>query len=217
MNPPYSPYQIPVVPPTGYWLGPIDELLAPARRAGLLMIILGSLSLLGGVCMLAVLALPVDQLLRDSNITPADIANTGFTPQQFIKVLVVMMSSIFVGVAITMLIMGFLVRRGGAASAIVSLVLVSLLALLLALQTLVQGIRVLSGDPRMIASVGITLLILAVLVLLIVWLVGAIRAAGSLKQLKQQQLAQWYAMQHHPAWTGYGQVPPQAPGGGPTS
>lgn len=204
MNLMHSPYLLPIHPPSGDWLGETDSLIAPARRASTLMLVLGGLGLLAGLCVGGAAFLPLDELIRRSNIDVSQLQTGGLPPAQYLRLMFILTASFVLGVSATLLILGALVRRGGIASAIVSVVLVGLLTLLVGLQAILQVLQaVLTPNDYMIGSAIFSLLIVAALVLLITWLAAAIRAAGPLQRARQQQVEQWYAMQHHPAWTGY--------------
>src|SRR5690606_14178230 len=130
---------------------PMETLLRPARRAGILMFVVSGLMLLCGVCVGMLGALPLDQM----EMPPAVMAElsraereTGMKRWVFFAI----GGGIIAVPSLILLILGFFVRRGGAGSIITSIVLTGLLMLLMALN-LLGAAR--SGSIELILPLGV--------------------------------------------------------------
>jgi hypothetical protein len=210
-----SPYSLPPNPyvpgPLGYGWNPYEQYLKPARRAGLLMIILGSLAMFCGTCFTGLSYVPTDQLAPEQQQLLRQIEKqVGMPAAQYIR-----WSGIgLLGSGVVLLSVGLWVRTGtrvavAAAAAVAGLGLVyfGLGALLL----LVQGTPV----PACFQC-----LLVALFVLLMVWLVGAWRSAGTMGAVYEQYRAQYWQhlqqqQQYGQQYPGGGTVPPPGPGGPP--
>lgn len=212
-------------PPAGQWPwpypppvaggGPFADLLAPARRAGTLMMLLGALGLTCGFCFGISSLVPFDQLPAEQLEQLEQItAETGLS----VRAMLIFSAVAAAAPSLAMLICGALTRKGGRAAAWTSLILVSLFAVLLAVRV-GRSLIMAFGSPAPVqwlvdaATVGV---VLALLVLLIVWLVQAVRRAEQLRRTMQQyQWQYWqYAAQQQQAyarWVAAQQQPPQPP------
>ena len=208
------------------------ELLAPARRAGVLMITLGVLFVLGGLCM----------AFAGTVISSGELATTPQgrqLQQQFdqlesqagmsVRTLMLIAGACPLAAGALLGAMGFFVRGGGMGAVITSMVLVAVLALFLGfilLAVLVQGVAGRAGGAEFVGAVCVYGLPLFLLVLLLVWLIQAARASSKLEQARQQFQAQmWHYQQQQQMYqqpgtgTGTGVAPPPGapgPGSGPT-
>jgi hypothetical protein len=209
--PPYSPQQ----PAYGGYPPPRppespDELLAPARRAGTMMIVVGAMSVLCGL-FLAWQA-------RDFDASSAATPELRKQMEQQIELVesqtgasfqTLMFVAAFVPLAVGALVggVGFFVRGGSLASVIIGAILVGGLVLvtgLVLIAGLIQG--AVAGPVVAIASLCIYGLPLALLGLLFVWLLQAARAASRVALARQQYQAQlWQYQQYQQAYLQQGQ------------
>ena len=216
-----SPYQPGYGPVPGQ--DPVAHLLAPARRASWLSIILGVLLLACGACAGAFYLIPFDQLPPESRAEyqRADEqvrAQTGMGLRQSMGLGAVIL---FVP-ALLLLVLGILVRNGGRGLSI-TLMVVTIVLLLLGLLNLASGVLGVARDPR--AAVGLCFVVIpvALLGLLLYFLIGAVRNAGQLAAARAQHQSQYW--QYQQSQQVYGQpwqgAPPPPPppvppeGGGP--
>ena len=206
--PPYSP-QEPAFggyPPPEQPQSP-DELLAPARRAGTLMIVVGALSVLCGLWM----------AWQSNNFDPAAPGVPSelqrqmqqqvemFETQTGMAFRTLMLAVAFVPLAVGAVLggLGFYVRGGSFGVVITALVLTGVLLLITAVLLLggvLQGAAM--GGPvfaaGMLCQCGVPFVLL---VLLTVWLVQAARGASRLASARQQHQAQaWQHQQYQQAY-----------------
>jgi hypothetical protein len=203
-----------------YYDPTMDRLYAPARRSAVLMFVVGGFLLLCGVCVGLVARLaPLDQLAAASGVNADQIAEIGMTPAELMRLIYIIMAVGSLVLGILFCVLGLLLRKGGIVPAVCSLVLVSLLVLFMLLQVVTATAQVLT---RREPAIGVALMISVAFLLLLVWLVisliGAIRAAASIRAAQGQYAQQYWQMQQqayqHGAYAGYGYAAPapqQAP------
>ena len=234
--PPYSP-----TPPGygGYAQPSPDQLLAPARRAGILMIVLGVLFVLAGLCLAF-----VSRMLDHPDFT----SQPGYLEmkQQMdqieaqagtsVQTVMLIMGAIPLALGALLGGLGFAVRGGGLVPVVLSIALTGLLLLLVGLIVLGGLLQGAVGNPAQLLGVlcfyGSPFLML---VLLMVWLVQAARASSQIAAARQQYQAQvWQYQQQQqnylqnagqpqhqqgygapPAGMGYHYPPAQPPAGQP--
>jgi hypothetical protein len=176
-----SPYQPPTSysQPVGY--DDFQDPLKPARRAGILMYVLGGLTLLSSFCCVGIGVTLVRQPQLFSEMPTARQVSPGEVFGE---------SAVALAVAIVLLVLGNFVRRGSKGAIVLTLVLSSLLLILLLLGT-IGALPTLLAIGRPEAMVGACIMVVPVVVLiwLIVWLVQGMRAAD-------RAMAQGYAMQY---------------------
>jgi len=212
--PPYSPMQQPY---GGYPAPPPpspQELLAPARRAGVLMIVVGVLFVLFGLCMGV-----FSWMIRQPGFTSSPEfaqAQEHFRQaeiQSGMSVETMLLVSGIVPLALGALFggLGFFVRGGGFGAIITGIVASAGLLLLLGLGTL--GTLVASAaNPSNLAGVCVYLVPFGLVLLLLVWLIQAARAASRVAAARQQHQAQaWQYQQYQQAYLQQGQAPSQPP------
>lgn len=190
-----------------YYHATPDALLGPARRASLILFLLGGLLLLfttcvGGSALFSteeVLAKTIEDM-RQVNPQAAEI----YTPQVLRTVQIAM--AVVIGlVALTAIILGVVVRSGSRGSAITALVLVLL-------PSFVVGLMLLStlfaGPATFLTASALMLLPFILVVMAITSLIGAIRAAPQIEAARRQM----YAMHQHQQmqYQAYLQQPPQS-------
>ena len=212
MQPPYGGYPAPPPPSP-------ENLLAPARRASMLMIFIGVLSVACGLCIAyqarnfdPTQAAPSPELARQMEQQVAMFeSQTGMNFQKFMAA----MGIIPLAVGAVIGAMGFYVRGGSFGWIIAACVLVGMLLLatgLVFLVGLLQGLA--AGALVGIAAAcvyGVPFLLLA---LLLVWLIQAARVSSRIAQARQQYQAQmWQYQQYQQAYLQESQQP-QPPGMG---
>ena len=184
-NAPYAPYPHPAYTPTA-------ALRAPARRASVLMMVVGSLTLIFGV-LLGLMALFWGQFASEPELAE----QVRQLESQLQGVSVQLMLGVFSGllgvVGLAMLALGILARKGTPARVIPGLVLTGLVLLFWLANTfaVVRG-----GSPAQVVFAG---LILLTLVLQIVWLIQATRNAPAVARTLANGLAQWQPQPNYPA------------------
>jgi hypothetical protein len=200
-----------------------DQLLAPARRAGVLMIVLGVLFVFCGLCMAG-----VGWAMNQPDFTDSpQYADMKQVVQQFeaqtrmsmqTALLIVGIIPLAVGALLGGL--GFVVRNGGFVTIILSIVLTSVLLLFLGLIIIAGGIQTATTNPSQLAGLCFYVVPFALLTLNLVWLIQAARASSQIAAARQQQQTQmWQYQQYQETYRqnaqqqGYPQVPPQQPGG----
>ncbi len=199
-------YQSPYQPPSGYSNFDYSQpdLLAPARRASLMMFILGGLALLSSFCCAGAGAM-VPQLMQQPDFAQRMQNVPGATPT-LLRAVFIFMGVLSLAAAIAMVILGVFVRRGGKGSIVTSIVL-CVLTMFLMLVYLVGA--VLQGGQEVIGGVCMAIVPIVLLVVLIVMLVAALQAADKVAahrysvQYWQHAQQQAYAQQ-----AGYGYLPP---------
>jgi hypothetical protein len=187
-----------------YYQPPIDP-LGPAKRASLLMFIMGPLIFLAGACLVSVPSMlrvmpPNPQLTQTMQQLDEELHGDVDA-----KLMIGGVFSAVVGVA--MLILAFFVRRGGRTACILGAVLAGLLGVW-SVMNLLGGL--LMGN---VGGVCMSALMIASFGLMIAWLIQAIRASGRVTLAQQQYAAQYWQYQqtmqaYANAGYGYG-VPPQ--------
>ena len=190
-----------------------EELLAPARRAGILMIVTGVLCVACGLCT----AYQARNFDPGAANLPPEVARqmeqqmTLFETQTGMSFQKAMAAVGIVPLAVGAVIggMGFFVRGGSFGWIIAASVLVGMLLLGAGLILLIGLIQGLSAGPAFALAAtcvyGVPFLLLA---LLLVWLIQAARASSRVALAKQQYQAQvWHYQQYQQA---YLQQSPQA-------
>lgn len=210
-----SPYQVPPYAPGPAGYDPYSPLLAPARRAGLLMIILGSVTAAYFVCNgAAFVVMPANQIFSTAAVPPGQ--QMPFSPQTM-KTAGVAFSAVMLLVGVAMIVLGVMVRQNSGGAILTGLILSSILALMAGLFVLAMLVAGLTA-PLMFVFACVLALPLALLILNLVWLAQAMRAGAQLRAAQAQYQAQyWQYQQHQQAYAQQpwqGPVPPPPP---PTS
>lgn len=222
-----SPYQPQYPLNFDYFQPGTPDLLAPARRAAIMLFIVGGLSLLcGGGFVVLPFALPMSQLIAQAPMRlPEPPPGVSLEDALKLTYLILGIGGLFVGAAI--LLLGFFVRKGRGWACITGIVICLLLMAFLALNIVVTLFQT-GGNPAMligglcVGSVPGTLLTLTM-----IWLIQAARVAPRLRELEQQYQMQWWQYQQQQAaygaqpnaaapptsaWqSGYGMGPPVVP------
>lgn len=218
--PPYSPQQPAYggYPPQQPPQSP-DELLAPARRAGITMIVLGVLAVACGLCLAAtgsVIDNPelaqspqYQQMQQQFQQVEREL---GITLRQFF----VFMGAVPLAMGAILGALGFGVRGGRRGVAIASIVFVGILLAVLGLVILgglVQAVAT-GARPEMLLGMCVYGVPFALLLMVMVWLVQAVRGAQKVEWARRQYQAQmWHYQQYQQAYLQQGQPPAQPPPG----
>jgi hypothetical protein len=196
----------------------ISQLLRPAKTAGILMIVMGSLLLLLALLIAVALgALPqqtIDEIYSDLVANDPNLA-AQLTSQQFAQMVptIGVCLGVTVGIfALAVLIMGIFTRGGGSGALITGVILNLLAAAILALIVvggLVEGVK----DPSALIGVAIFAVPLALLIVTVVLQFKAMGNRQGIDSIRQQQWAgmQYQQYQQYQAYQQYPQYPPQSP------
>lgn len=211
--------------------------LAPARRASIMLFVLGGLGLACGLGLgTMVWMAPTDVLVKQLQATmnPGQLSQLppGWTIETFAHVAYTAAAILIVVGGIVMLLVGFFARRGGRGASVAGIVICALVILWLAVNlvgSLVQTLR--APGAQAAGAVVFGVVCIAAFALTLAWLVQAARAAPMVAWNRQRMQAQYghyeqqYAAYQQPAppppgygyGYGYGAVPPppQAPAAQP--
>lgn len=203
-----SQYPSPYSPPPGgypqqmYW-DPARDLLAPARRASILMFVYGGLMLLCGGCTLANAAfLRSPETVRQVRESLPNLELP--SPRE-----TAISAAVLLVTAIGFIALGAWVRNGRRGALITSMVFVGLILLYQA-GGLILSVAA-GADP---AALGISLcfsvvLVIAPMVLLLVWLIQALRNSRQVDGAQAYAQQYWQYAQQYQQQQGY---PPPPPG-----
>jgi hypothetical protein len=219
-------------PPDFSQYQPVSDPLAPARRASIILFVLGGLCVMGSGCIgVAAWTLPMDEMLAKAKLTlPAP--PPGMTMSQFLQVMYTGIAFLGICFGISLVVVGLFVRRGSRAASITAIAL-CIPAALFFLCNLGSVFSQSAGNP-LILVIGLcaTFVPFGLLVLTCVWLIAALRQLPSVQFAQQQyQMQMWQYHQQQAAahqqptpppvsndpWQrGYGMTPPPPPPGGPS-
>lgn len=222
-----NPYQPPAgAPGFNYYRPAGPDPLAPARRASVLLFVLGGLAVLGGICAgLIAWVVPLDQIINQaqSSLTPQQLSQLppGMSLEHLVRIGYTVLAVLGVGFGVLLLCLAPFVRGGGRGATITAIV-VFLLVGLLCLFDLLSALAQLAGGA--VATGIVSLVFVAVvgglIILALVLLFQAMRTSGYAAWHRQQMQAQyWHYQQQQAVYTqqpttpagygyGYGSVPP---------
>lgn len=214
-----SPYNVPQQYSAAYGYDPFTYYLAPARRASVLMFILGGLGLACGLCIgVVIMIAPLEQVIEQSGVDFSEFRQMGYAPEKVLRVMYGGMSIVATIFAIALIVLAAFVRRGGLGAIVTSLVLCGLviLLLLLSLASVLVQLGRLAGAAETVISLFLIGGLLSIFILQFVWLIKAARASSAVRILRQQhQMQYWQYQQQHQMYAqqyGYGQqVHPSSP------
>lgn len=185
-----------------------DDWLAPARRAGLALIVLGAILLVGGGCCgLATISFSRGGDAQAQFMAEFDQAGVSV---EMVRTLLIAFTAAQVVAGLVLVVLGALVRGGSRWATIASIVLVGLMILgLLGVAGLgvVAALTEGATDPASILGLCMFVAPLALLVPALVMLIRASQANAALRA------AQWQAWQQQQST--WGGPPPPPPGGPP--
>jgi hypothetical protein len=211
---PYSPPPQAYASNYAYFNAPDPR--GPARRASVMMIVLGSLLLVLGLCVVG-----VGQMMRSTPL-PAELASqvqqiesqTGVTLAGIMAVAGVVM----VVFSLLMIALGIWVRGGGLVAAVLSIIATSVALLMLSFVVLFGTIGALQrGNPQAFVQIFIWGIAWVLFLVQLILLISAARASGRVAVSQQQLHAQyWQYQQNMQAYGGGGgyhapMAPPPAP------
>jgi hypothetical protein len=214
-----SPYSLPQGYPPGYgYYDPTGQILAPAKRAGLTMIILGSLILAYFTCNAGYFFIAGPEDLAQNPMI-ANNPNAPHLTSETMKKLGVGMSVALGAIGLAMIVLGVVVRRGHRSSIVASIVISAVMALVFAGVSLLTAIAGIMAPILFACSCG-SAIPLGVVILILYWLVQGLKATAQLQAVQMQYQAQmWQYQQTQQAYGqggayGYGypaQPPPPPP------
>ncbi|MCC7352022.1 MAG: hypothetical protein IT446_15795 [Phycisphaerales bacterium] len=185
---------------------------APARRAGMLMIVLGILMLLGGVCIFGFgWAYPLDQLPPEQAQAISKLEQETGVPVQRVFIA---MGVILALPSLLMLILGLFVRRGGMGSIVTSMILVGLMILVEAMYVLMGILQVIRGQEGAMAGLCMMVVPLVLLVVLMVLLIQAVKNVRQVQSARQYSNPYWmppYSQNPYDGTTPHGMAPTPPP------
>jgi hypothetical protein len=201
---PPSPYSAPQPQPAHYAYAQYDAYFAPARRAGLLMFILGGIGMTCAFCMGIVAAVaPMERLIAESGVVLPSSAETGVSPETLMRLGYGIIAGGALLFSLLILILAVFVRRGSIGATITAIVIDSLIILLLginAIGSLFQALR----NPSALIGVVIVVAMLAGFLLLLVWLIQALRATATIKAMQTHYQQQYWQYQQQQQMYAYG-------------
>lgn len=214
---PYPPYPSPYAPPQAgtYFGDPGDTILAPARRAAMLMFVLGGLIMLLGICNGAqALVVGAEEFAKvNERFSVPGGPPTPFSPET-LRTMSLVMAGVTLFAGLAYVAVGAAVRRGSRGAAIGGIVL-SVLAMLFALLVVAGSLLAAIAAPPMLACACGSLLPVSLFGLLIWWLVQSLRAVANWRVVQAQYQMQYWqyqqAAQAYGAMGGYGYGMPQHP------
>src|SRR6185295_13925183 len=162
--------------------------LAPARRAGAMMYLVGGIVLAAALCCAGMGAMFPRIVAQQPEIMNKLGEIPEATPQR-IQLALVAIGIVMLIVAILHLVLAPFVRRGSKGAIITGIVMTILLILAMGLQLLGSALQLASAKAEAGVSACVLLLVIALLVLQLVWLISAMRGAD-------HALASQYAMQY---------------------
>jgi len=209
--PPYS--QPPVQQNYGYdfsYYQSQDDVLAPAKRASVLMFVLGGLVLLPSCCC-GVVAFALPAMMAQQPGAFSDLSAAGMTVETT-QVMLGIGGGVALLMGVTMIVLGRFVRRGSMGAAVTASVLAALIVLYLLINGL--GIMVMSGKlppAQVVMGIAMTVIGLVVFGMLILWLIQAAMAAPRVAMMKSQYQQQLWQYQQQQQMYQAGYVPPPMP------
>jgi hypothetical protein len=188
-QPPHPGYQ-------NYYYQPPPDPLAPAKRASILMFVLGGLSLCCGMCIGIFAFIPWQQIVASSPDLAqmqSEFDKLPFTPNMLFAIMAV----IALAPGVLYIILGLFLRKGSMIAAITSIVLTLLWVLMCLLSIVTSFARL--GAGRMSSAGGgnacVVFVCLALAILLLVWLVQAVKAISNLSLTTSQYQQQYWQYQ----------------------
>lgn len=199
-----SPYSLPNYYPAGY--DPMSAYLGPARRAGVLMFVLGGLGMACGVCLgISALITPIESMISASGMNVPELP-PGMSIGQLMRIAYVVMAVGLLIQSILMIVLGVFVRRGSVGAIITSLVICVLVTLFLLINFIGPLMQLGHAPGTAIMSLTMIAVPLCLYGLLIMWLLQAKRSADTVSAMRMQYQAQyWQYMQQQQMYQqGYG-------------
>jgi hypothetical protein len=213
-QPPYTPAG-PAVDYSQFAPPGQDDLLAPARRAGILMAVLGMLVAFMGACNGGSALMLTPERMAENQAAMRELG----WPESPIKPETTRIASAITGgltllVGIAFVVNGVFVRRGTPAAVTTGLFLTGGLLLLVGGLCLMAIIALLVSPMVAAGMLCIFLVPLLLLVWLMIWLIAASKNSSRIAHAAQQYQAQYFQyQQHQQAYGGYAAGAPYPPAG----
>jgi hypothetical protein len=187
-----------------------DDLRAPARRAGILMAVLGVLIALMGACNAgsALVVTPEKMVENQAAMRELGWPDSPIKPETT-RIASAVAGGVTLLVGILFVVNGIYVRRGTPAAVTTGLFLTGGLMLLVGGLCLMAAIALLVSPVMAAAMLCVLLVPLVLLVWLLVWLIGAAKNSARIAYAMQQYQAQFYMYQQQQQM--YAQPPSVAP------
>ena len=191
-----SQYPNPQTPvPIGYFPDP----LALAKRAGILMIVLGVLTMLCGVGT-AFISQNWEAILAQQ---PAEVRSS--IPAEVNSHALLSEAKLISGIALGLMALGVVVRRGRKGPCIAAIGLVGLIAVFFALIVVASLTQIGRGNPMGIGAVLIFGSADLVVIWLLIWLIQALNSTSQIAQTQSAYQAQyWQHLQQQQAYQNIG-------------
>ena len=194
-SPPPSPYAPPQPPIDFSSYQPGGDLLGPARRAGILLIVIGALVAMFGTCNLAgAIVIGPEEMAQQQ----AELRGMGLPQSPIDPGVQRVLSGVFAGltllVGIALAVNGASVRRGSSLATTVGMVVTGGLGLLVGLLVVMFGMAAFVAPPMAVGACIMTVP-LGLLVWAFIWLVAAARHGPRLAAAQQQYAANYYQLQ----------------------
>lgn len=210
---PYSPQQFP--PDFSQYQAAPDP-LAPARRAGVMLLIVGALMIALGTCGGMVgFMIPLDQLnqvIAQSHVDTAQFP-PGMAPAEFMRDALIGAAVLCVPLGIVTIVAGLFTRRSARWAIISGIVLCALPLLYLVFSMLTALARGTMNPQMLVSSLCMICIPAALLTLTLIWLIAALRRFPGIQYAQQQY--QWQMWQYQQQQAAYQQnpvaLPPAAP------
>jgi hypothetical protein len=179
-----------------------DQLLGPARIASLIMVLVGTVLLLFGGCVLAALNIvPKDEFLRGMEQGMAQTNPELNVSGEQLLTGIMIVSGGLAGVGLLLVIAGVIVRSGSLGACVFSIVVVGMILLLMVVMVISSLISSLKNPAELL---GLCMLLVPTIALgaALAMLIKAARNAGKIEQAKQYLLywQQQYQVQMQQAW-----------------
>jgi len=190
---PYSPYQAPQVNPMAYAHAQLQGLGWQFSRAGMMLIITGSVMALCGLACGAMGLMPLEQMMAEAPMDPQ--LQAMMTPQMM-KLFLFIIGGASLLYAVLAIVLGIMVRKHGKAATITAIVVTSLVLAYLLINIL--GGLLQMGKLGGQALLGECAVVPAFIVGLwqLIWLIQALRSSGPLAAMQSQmQMQYWQMMQ----------------------
>jgi hypothetical protein len=193
-------------------------LLAPARRAAILMFVLGGLTAAFGLCFGAVgWVIPANMLVGASGLDPSQldkIESSGMPVSSFLHLVFTCAGVMALVVGVLLLVLGVKVRRGRRGATVGAMVVCGLVTLYLLVNfAMVSGRFISQPDAGFVVNVALAVIVIAAFGLLLTWLYQALQASSKIRSLQSYNQGQFFpgAVPHSPAVITPGAFSPGAP------
>ena len=192
---PYSPYQMPQVHAMAYAAQMQQGWGGQFLRAGMMLIITGTLVGLCGIGCGAMAAMPLEQMMAEAPMDPQVAAV--MTPQMMKLALIVLAvgSVIYAALAI---VFGVMVRKQSRGATIGGIVITSIILAYLLFNMAFGAVQVARMGPQGFVGICVMVVPMVVGAWQLTWLIQALRSGGQLRamqnQMQMQQMQYWQMM-----------------------